>query len=176
MAEKPQRIDVNLFRLALTSSGTPPITFRVFREGKLTATLISSVQTASIDIPVASGDHPFIEVLDRNDDEEQVAFSGRLLLHWQAVANAASYRLEENVAAVWTLRREMVDDGSGAYTWKTRWLEDLTTHQFRIIPVDAAGNQGTALSFSVLMSRHPDVPQVGYAFVPGTGKVTINQA
>ena len=173
-AAKPQRIDEQSFSLALASQRTPPVTFRIFREGVLSDTIFSTTGYATALFQVRPGDHPFIEVLDHPDDAPSPAFPGRLLLHWQGVSGAISYRVEELVSAVWTLRATIQDDGAGAYSWQSRWLEDVTTHQFRTSAVDAAGNVGTPVAVTFFLVRHPDAPSVTYAWSAGTTKVTIS--
>lgn len=153
--------------VTFTSDRTPPIDFRIYYQGTLFASLTSAGTTASLNMPAIYGEHPHIEVLDSSAASPGVAFPGRWTLNWFQSSGAVSYRIEEYVSGVWTLRETVAEQGYGAYNWLTRWLEDCTQHQFRIIPVDAAGNQGSATSFTATMVRHPDLPNVTISVLGG---------
>lgn len=168
---KPVRIDESTFRLNFTSDEDTPVTFRIFKDRRLVDTQVSGSGSGEFFLSVGLGESPFVEVLDKNCDIPQIAFSGSVYLNWLAVSGAASYVVAENVSSSWVDRETILDNGEGVFLYRSRWLEDVTTHQFRVTPVDTAGNQGTALSFSVFQVRHPDVPNVSYTFNSGT--VTI---
>jgi len=55
-------------------------------------------------------------------------------------------------------------------------LADDTTHYWRVIALDTAGNAGLEHNFTALIVRHPDVPSVSYAYSAVTGKVTLTAA
>lgn len=170
------RIDDTAVRLKWTSDATLPITFRVWQNGVRIANFVSPTAGAFIDLHVPIGESHAVEVFDKACSVPKPAFPGRFTLHWTAIAGATSYRIEELVSAVWTLRATQSDDGRQAWTFLSRWLEDVTTHGFRIIAVDAAGNLGTALTFSVEMVRTPDLPEVSYVWSAGTGRITVAAA
>lgn len=170
---KIERIDATAFRLRFTSDRTPPVSFRVFFQGRLISSITSSGSQGEVVLSVPVGDNPFVEVLDKPCSLPTIAFPGRVTLNWLSVTGASSYRVEELVSGTWTLRQTLLSHGGTAYTWGSRWLEDSTTHQFRVIPVDSGGNQGTALSFSFLMVRHPDTPDVRYEYNQGSQTITI---
>lgn len=159
---KPERIDDLAWRLSWSSDAATPVTFRVYREGHKIATIRSPDGKGELIVSIGVSEHPFFEVLDKDCALAGIAFPGRLTVHWQESTGADKYRVEELISGVWTLRAEIRDDGLGAFSWISRWLEDVTNHQFRVIPVDSTGNQGSALSFAALMVRHPDVPNVKY--------------
>ena len=66
--------------------------------------------------------------------------------------------------------------GRRYFNWRSRVLEDSATHQFRVTPIGANGNNGTAKNFVVLMVRIPDPPRVSYSYSAGSGVVTIAAA
>jgi len=167
----PEQIDAQNWRVTWTSDVEDP-TYYVRRDGELIAT---TSQTAMFFF-VESGESLSLEVLDDADEVAAAGYPGRITLTWGDVAATDHYRVEEYVAAAWTLRTTVTDDGSKYFTWNSRYLEDCTTHQFRIIPVGTNGNQGTALTLTVLMVRHPDVPDVTYSYDSGDAKVTIAAA
>ena len=173
--DKPVRVDEWTFVLRWTSDRTRPVPFRVFREGVMFAEFDSSDGEGEIYITAAPGEYPFVEVLDHADAVSSIAFPGRLTLYWVGVTGAEYYTIEEYVSSVWTARDTVYDNSQGAFSWLTRWLEDVTSHQFRITAVDEAGNDGTPLSFTCVMVRHPDTPSVSMALT-GSRTVTISAA
>ena len=76
----------------------------------------------------------------------------------------------------WTQLAEIDDGGAARYSWRSAQLADSAVHGFRIVPVDAAGNEGVATEVDVLVVRPPDPPEVEYSFDDGTSKVTVSEA
>lgn len=174
---KVQPIDATSFRLTWTSDETAPVPFRVYVGGRLVSSWESPTQAGEIILTVPAGDAPFIEVLDKACDIPAIAFSGRITLQWSSITGAANYRIEEYVDSVWTERNVITDNGDGVFTWLSRWLEDVTTHQFRIVPISTAGNEGTPIEKTVFMVRHPDPPDVEYTYNgSSTPTITISAA
>lgn len=177
--EAPVQLAPNLWRVSWSSDlGAPPATgYRVFRNG---VQIGGTVYVESMDFTLDAGESLVVEVLDDPDASPSSAFPSRLTLGWRPVSGAASYRVDEYVASVWTARRVLLEDGSPYYRYETRVLEDVTSHQFRVVPVDEAGNDGTALSFTVLMVRYPDAPWPDaeaashFAYDDGTNEVTVS--
>ena len=161
------------FRLSWSSDQSPPITFRVYKEGVLYRSFSSSTNRGSCILYVGEGESPFVEVLDKACSIPSIAFPGRITLNWLSVDGAASYTIRENNSG-WQTVATIVDDGSGVFSFTSRWLEDSLEHEFQVIPVDVANNEGSPLEFSVLEVRHPDVPSVSYSYSAGTAKVTIS--
>lgn len=149
--------------------GSP--TYRVHVDG-----VLASTQTAaSFDITVDDNWQPVVEVLDDSSDP-QPAFPAQLVLGWRTDSDAAEYRIEQKVAGVWTEHATVARSSAAYQSYTTPALADQTTHEWRVIPIDTAGNDGTAIAFSTLMVRHPDIPDVSFAYSAGTGKVTISAA
>lgn len=117
-----------------------------------------------------------VEVLDDADALPEDVFPGRVTLGWHGEDNVESYLIEEFIDAAWTTRATILDDGSGYYAWTSRFLEDVTTHQFRITPTGTNGQTGAVRAFSAFMVRNPDTPVLSSAFDEGTGKVTWDTA
>jgi len=115
-------------------------------------------------------------VTDDNEESLPATYPGRMTLRWYEVTNASYYLIEEYVDAVWTVRARVPEDGRWVYNWQSRYLEDATTHEFRISAVDTAGNASAVVAFSELLVRRPDPPQVEYSYDEGTKKVTISEA
>jgi len=177
---QPQRTG-DTWTIRWTSTESTP-TFRVYRDG----VLIATTTTTSIDIAVAPGESPAIEVLDDATTLPEAGFPGWALLTWFRPSGGGGdyYLIEEYVSGApgsWVTRRKIKDLGStaqpaGYFRWRSRWLEDVTTHQFRITPVGANGNDGTAVTHAIFVVRRPDPPTVAIAWDSGTAKLTITEA
>ncbi len=164
-----QQVGRYTWRVTWSSQDSP--TYYVYRDGRLVAT---TPQT-TMSFVLQPGDRLSLEVFDVSSDRPAGAFPDRLTLGWYQVTGAAYYRIDEYYGAEWVERVRVTAD-QWYHTWTSRVLEDLTTHQFRIVPVDAAGNEGSATTRSALMVRHPDPPTASYAYDNGTGKVTVTVA
>ena len=169
--EQPQRVGPGAWRITWSSDLSDP-TFYVYRDGRLIAT----TALTSLVFTIAAGESPVIEVFDDAATLPSTAFPGRVTLAWYAIAAVDHYRIDEYVASVWTQRRRIRDDGSGYFRWRSRFLKDVTSHQFRVVPVGTNGNAGTATSFTVLMVRHPDPPNLTTSYDSGTRQLTFTAA
>ena len=170
----PRRTGPKAWRLRWSSTESDP-TYRVFRDGVLVLTTPLEQMTATVE----AGETPVFEVFDDTTSQPQAAFGGRLTLAWYGAAAVDHYRVEEYVGAAWTLRDKIRDTGHGSgwqVRWTTRWLEDATTHQFRIVAIGDNGNATTVSTWSAVMVRHPNPPVVGFSYDSGTGKVTLSAA
>lgn len=155
----PRQIDPVTWLLPVTTDATLPATLRIYRDGVLYQVLTTQTGREELVLPVAAGTSPYVEVLD-TACRRKPASPGRFTVHWLGVAGATRYRVEELVGGEWLERQTITDDGSGAFRWITRWLEDVTEHQFRVIAIDAAGNEATATTLAATMVRRPDIPAV----------------
>lgn len=172
----PTRYGRTAIEISGTSDQTVPVPFRFYRDGVKIADYSSPTQTFTKLVHVPVGESPMFEVLDKAGAIPSPAFSGRVTLNWLAVPNATRYVVEEYYSAVWTERATVRSESRSAFKWGTRVLENATTHQFRVTPYDAAGNSVTALTYSFLMARHSDVPEVELAYSNSTHKLTIAAA
>jgi len=156
------------FRFAWTSDAVAP-TFYFYADGELVATTTESFLLASGTAGVV------YEVLD-TPTPPTAAFPATMVLTWYASNDAVLYRIEKQDGADWDEVAEITADERTYYTFRTSVLDDDTTHTFRVVPVSAAGNDGTPATHTALMVRNPDVPQVSYAYNAVGGTVTISQA
>ena len=63
------------------------------------------------------------------------------------------------------------------YRVETRRLDDLASYEWRVTPVDAAGNEGSTAALDARdVVRIPDAPDFDIAFDEGTTKVTFSEA
>jgi len=160
------------WRITWTSDlgGTP--TYYIYRDGKLVETTV----VASYDLFLDSGESVLLEILDSSTALPGTAFPGRLTLRWFDVAGVDRYRVQEYVDSSWTTRAEISDDDLEYFTWESRFLEDVTSHQFRVVGIGDNGNTGSITSFTVYVVRHPDPPNVSYSYADGTQKLTISES
>ena len=169
--DTPALVAPGTWRLTWSSDEASP-TYRVYVDGDLAA----AIDVAEYVLRVGAGEYPVVEVLDTDVATPAEAHPPRLDLWWMGVSAADYYRVDEYVDASWTERARIEENGSGAYCWRSRVLEDETVHQFRIVAVAADGNEATSVERSALMVRYPDPPDVAFAYASGTGKVTISSA
>lgn len=127
-------------------------------------------------VPIDDGT-PTVWVSDDGWGSDDEHFPGRQTLQVfidEDSSPAYAYlRIDEYVSGSWTERKRLTCDGRGWYTWTSRYLEDVTVHQFRVVPVGENGNEGTPASFAALMVRHPSPPAVSHSYDENTGKVTV---
>ena len=168
--QSPVQLDEQTYELTYSSDlgGTP--VFRVFQNG----VFITETTHTTFEFQVFPGDALLVEVLDDANALPTQVLEGRFTLGWDRVAGAVKYVVEEFVTSIWTLRQEVAEAGKGFYLWRSRYMEDVTVHQFRVTPVDAGGESGTSLQFSGLMVRNPDAPLHTLVFDSGTGLLTID--
>ncbi|MEN6536338.1 MAG: hypothetical protein ABFD89_21960 [Bryobacteraceae bacterium] len=164
----PVQLGAGLWSLSWTSTVGAP--YRVYRDG----VLVSTQEATEFLVSVDDGDSPLIEVLDADTVNPTDAHPPNLILGWQRDADAVQYLIEEYSGGAWVARDRIVPvSGSEWLTYSTGTLADVTSHQWRIKPIDAAGNSGTVLAFTVLMVRYPDPPAVTFTYASGTAKITI---
>lgn len=171
------------FKLVWSSDQADPaddkLLFYVYQDGRQ----VARTQATEWMFHVEQGASSRIEIFDTDPEASGAggisdAWPGRMHLAWKNVEGATSYRVEEFVASVWTARRTIADDGNKPnFGFISRFLEDVTIHQFRVIPIAANGLEGTARTFSALMVRHPDQPVTTKTYNgSGTPTVTIAAA
>jgi len=161
----------NTYLLTYESTLSTP-TFYLYQDG----TLVAVTELTTWVFWVQVGESLNVEILDNANELPQAAFPGRLLLAWEASDSTDYYRIDEKVASVWTERAKITDSGVLYYSWETRFLEDVTAHEFRIVPVGTNGNEGAIKAFAVLMVRHPTPPTVAYTYTSLTAAVTVSAA
>ena len=122
---------------------------------------------------VAPGTQLNLEIYDNPADSPVAAYSGQINLFLYGVEGAAKYSIEEQVAGNWLTRYTQPENGGWAYNWKSRYLEDCQTHNFRITPIDAAGNPGTPVTTASYIVRHPDIPAQNFSYNPATQALTV---
>lgn len=163
--ESFQQIDLRTWRLRVTSDLPGGATFRFYRDMQL----VSAQPVGSIDLDIAPGSAPVIEVRDDADGTSEV-FPEFTTLIWYAPASADSatlgvdyYLVERDEAGggYETVHREQHVNGTRKYRHRPARLTDVTEYSFRITPVGRNGNNGTARVLGpFLCVRHPDPPNL----------------
>lgn len=129
--------------------------------------ILTSQEPATIDIT-------------EGDDEPARHWPDRLTLGWYRVNGAQSYQIDEYVDDEWITRAIVPDTYAqhGYYTWYYTWasrrLEDVTEHQFRVVPRGPGEVPGTATSLTALMVRTPDPPDPEYDYDEDTRVLTVS--
>lgn len=101
---------------------------------------------------------------------------------WWVRANDSSvvkYLVQQKLGAgSWTsIGTVYQDNDTWGHKLLTPRLDDLGSYTWQVIPVDAAGNQGTALTIGPeTIVRVPDAPDYTISFDSGTDKVTFTEA
>lgn len=143
-------------------------------------------RTGEFSLVVEDGEQAYIVCQDTTDpayDPIANAPSGypaRRTLSWVASADSDIdyYRVEQNKdAGGWTSLGTVQDDGSWYYSFTTARLADLSSYQFRVVPVDEAGNDGTAITWSAdTIVRRPDAVDFDVTFNSPATTVTFSEA
>lgn len=159
------------WRLTWVSDETDP-TFRIYRDGVLVATTKLATHLVRID----DGSFPVFEVLDDDEAEPQRSYSGRAEIAWFTHPDVDSYDVQEWDGAEWITRQTLRRDDRSYLRWSSRVLEDVTSHQFRVVPTGTNGNEGTDIELEIFIVHVPDPPQVTYAYDADDETVTITAA
>ena len=163
------------YKITFSSSLDDP-TFYVW--DMATGAVIYSGQQPSCVVTVGAMASLSVFVSDDSADAPSEVCPGRMTLRWWASETPAAgyYSIEEYVAGEWVERAKVLDNGAGYFTWQSRWLEDVTTHQFRVVAAGADENQAAAVTVSGFVVRYPDPPDVTYTYDDSTNTVTIAAA
>ena len=156
------------------SSTVSSPTYYVYENGELVDVTVAESRIVRVD----EGTSVTVEVLDNSATSPEYAQGGYLYLCWYPALDfdVNYYEVAEYVDASWTVRQRVVDDGRGFYKWQTRWLEDETTHTFRVRAFGDNDNYGDPQIMYWTMARIPDPPQVEYDYSNTTHKLTISAA
>lgn len=175
-------------RVTVTSTLTPPVYYHWWLDGSWVA---STGTDPTFTFSQEPGTQTRIEVLDTTDANETpedlalsrglVSWPGRRTLWWVRSTDTSvlSYRVEQNKASGgWVSLATIPRDGEAwSYAFVTDRLDDLTNYEWRVYPVDAAGNDGTVIALGIeKIVRWPDSPDFTATFDAGTTKVTFSAA
>lgn len=144
--------------------------FYVWRDGQLvTVTHSNSVYIASD----RDREDVIFDVFATPTERPLFVRSNRLKIEWTATTLTREYRVERNIASVWTTQATIKEDGQSQYAYRTFALDDDTLQQLRVIPVGTNGEDGTALTLTAETVRHPDPPFLDITFNDTAATLTI---
>ena len=145
----------------------------------LDGTWMGRTTAASFSFLLETEDQGRVEVIDTSDAafdpvaDAPLMFPARRTLWWtrSLSADVARYRVEElKGAGTWIALGEVVAEADRwDYAYLTGRLDDLTNYHWRVVPVDAAGNDGTPIQLTQLpelIVRVPDAPQFTVTYGP----------
>lgn len=170
----PRIADATSVVQPITSDLTPPVTFWVYLDGALAYSIESSDGAAEITLPL--DEQVDVEVVDVDGAIPPFVAAARFTLTWLSVDGATQYRIDRYVGSEWAEQSPspVLSHGQRAFRWQSERLADGEVHQFRIVPMDAAGNEGDALTFTGRMVRKPDLPRTT-ATIDDAGELTIDE-
>lgn len=169
--------------VTVISNLTPPVWYHWYVDGSW----VGRTSSGSRQFWLADGEQARIEVADTtNPDYDPIAnapvdYPAVRTLWWlrSLETGIVEYLIEQKIGAgAWTeIARVRADETRWAYRYLTDRLTDLTTYEWRVSGVDAAGNLGTTLSVgSELIVRRPEVPNFTATFNAGPTTVTFAAA
>lgn len=173
----------NATTVTVTSDLSGTIYYHWYSDGAY----IASTTSASRSFLYDTDDQSRITVQDTNDADYDpianapVGYPAKRTVTWirSIDSDVARYRIEQQLGAGSWAVIGLVQHV--ATTWQyellTPRLDDLGVYTWRMIPVDAAGNDGTARTLDAeTIVRTPDAPRFTIAFDGGTTKVTFAMA
>lgn len=163
------------------------LTGTIFWHWYLNGAFVDTTQTNRKCFVLAEGEQARIAAVDTNDPafdplaNPPAGWPGRRTIYWirSIDGDVGTYRIEENRAAAgWvTLATVLHDPERWQYTFTTPVLDDLISYEWRVLPVDLAGNTGTALTLDAeTVVRQPDAPDWTLTYDAGTDRVTFAEA
>ena len=183
-----------------------PVTYQVQRFGQLTTVTVTADlaapcfyywyldgvfverTTANVkEFHLGVGDQARVEVVASHAHDLDTAaaapdgWPARRRIWWVRSLDASvrSYRVDQKLGAGDWTELQTVHHAAEAWQYEiiTGRLTDLGEYQWRVVPIDAAGNDGSAVSIaSETLVRRPDSPRFAIAFDDGTTKVTFSAA
>ena len=170
-------------RVTVTSDLAGTVYYHWYLDGSW----IASTRAAERLFVLPPDDQARVEVIDTTDaDFDPLAnapagFPARRTLWWlrSLDLDAERYRVEQKVGSdAWSELAEVVPlPTQWSMEYLTPRLDDLSVYRWRITPVDAAGNDGTArLIGPEKIVRRPDAPRFTISFDEGTTRVTFTEA
>jgi len=136
--------------------------------------LVGKTTDSSFEVRVEENESVVVQVFDDEEDDPDYAISGHVTIGWESFIGATRYVVKEFIGGEWTEIATILDDGRFYYSWRSRFLEDSTTHQFLVTHIDDSGIEGAPLYLRCVMARHPDVPAFSVTYDTETQKATVH--
>lgn len=165
----------NLTEVTVVSSLSGVVYYHWYMDGAY----LGYTNTPSRAFMLGSLDQSRIDILDTDDpDFDAVAnapsgFPARRTLVFVRSMDVriSSYRVEQRRATDAWIEIALINDDPARWTYEflSPRLDDLTSYAWRVIPIDDAGNDGTAVSLGgELIVRTPDSPDFSAALQVST--------
>jgi hypothetical protein len=173
----------NATQITVVSSLTGTIYYHWYQDGSYLG--VSSTPTRTF--VLVPGSQARFTILDTNDaafDPVANAPEGypatRSLVFTRSIdSDVSKYRIEQQRESDGWISLGIIFDDPRAWVYQlsTPTLDDLTNYGWRVIAIDTAGNDGTAVTLAAeLIVRTPNAPDFTVTFDPGTTKVTFAAA
>lgn len=173
----------NVTIVTVTSGLGGTVYYHWYIDGAFVATTLTPTRSFVLEV----GEQVRIEVNDTTDPDYDpfanapAGWPARRTLWWirSTDADVRQYRVEQKKGAgswatIGIIQANAVD---WAYSLLSPCLDDLASYTWQVIPVDTAGNDGTALTIGPeLVVRTPDAPEFTVSFDEGTTRVTFAAA
>lgn len=172
--------------VTVTSDLTPP---PVYLHWYVDGAFIVQTTETSQSFFIPPGDQVRIEVVDSLDinfdaiANAPVGFPARRTVRWirSDASDVAHYRVEQRKGAgAWGSIGTIEPQPSNrwAFGLLSPRLDDLAVYEWRVVPVDAAGNDGMIVTIAdtETIARTPDSPDFTVSFDPATTRVTFAAA
>jgi hypothetical protein len=116
-----------------------------------------------------------LEIIDTSgtDVADNINNGPQGILQWRGDLNAASYIVQQKVSGTFVDIAPVREDRRGYYRYDTVALDDVTTHNWRVLPRDEHAVNGDPVEFDFFMVRNPVPKKVEYSYDAGTGNLTI---
>lgn len=168
-------------------TATSDLTGTVYYHWYLDGSYVGVTTDGSRSFSSAVGGQARVEVIDTTDAGfDPIAnapdgYPSRYTVHWARSSDttAALYRVEQRQdGGSWeSIGSVDHDPDRWSYSLLTGVLVDLSVYEWRVVAVDAAGNDGSIVSIGPLnVARSPDAPDFTVSFDPGTTRVTFTEA
>ena len=178
-----QRRFRGLVEITATSDLSGAVRFHWYVDGQYIGETAGPTRSIFLD----SGDQARVVVVDTTDPafdpyaSPPDRYPPRRWVWWirSLASDTAKYRVEQKKGAGdWVLIGEVHHDPNRwSYGLLTGRLDDLADYQWRVIPIDRAGNQGTACAIDTeRVVRIPDAPDFAITFNSGPKTVTFSAA
>jgi hypothetical protein len=158
----PTQTGPTQWRFTFTSDLPDPI-FYIYVNGEY----VTQTRETFYDVTIGINQQVQFDVLDVVDDLPDEYFPGAVTLRWDGTPDATSFRIEQYVGSEWIAKHVVIADDSRIFHYESELLDDSEVHQFRIVPVDDQGRDGTILEFEAEMCRYPDEPSQAMSITGG---------
>lgn len=149
----PAQTGPTQWRFTFTSNLTDP-TFYIYVNGEY----VTQTRETFYDLTIGINTQIQFDVLDVVNDLPAEFFPGTVTLRWDGTPDATSFRIEQYVVDEWIAKQVVIADDARVFHYTSELLDDSEVHQFRIVPIDDQGRDGTILEFEAEMCRYPDEP------------------